>query len=122
MLAEWEQCLGPIAAGLHHLLETSSAFPGNACLVLRLVLRHFGTILVREHARISGGPGNACTKPALVVAAVGVNTCILRAFIPGKPCLGYPGRAQYAGISNTVLRASLRSWMSALVGHATSAV
>ena len=91
MLAEWEQCLGPIAAGLHHLLETSSAFPGNACLVLRLVLRHFGTILVREHARISGGPGNACTKPALVVAAVGVNTCILRAFIPGKPCLGYPG-------------------------------
>ena len=33
-------------------------------------------------------PGNACTKPALVVAAVGVNTCILRVFIPGKPCLG----------------------------------
>ena len=49
-------------------------------------------------------PGNACTKPALVVAAVGVNTCILRVFIPGKPCLGDKGRAQYAGISNTVLR------------------
>ena len=48
MLAEWEQCLGPIAAGLHHLLETSSAFPRNACLVLRLVLRHFGTILVEN--------------------------------------------------------------------------
>jgi len=98
-------CGFPFSAG-----GLAACTPGHACLVGRHVLRHPSTSCAGErmHSGLPFVPGNACLEPALVLACCSREYMHLHVLSRGTMFQG-KGIAQHASISNTVLRASMRS-------------